>query len=82
MKAASVLHDSDKTRTLSDMPIRVGRLVVGHLRGERFYNFLRAAVHFLRSLLAIALDLSSLRKAERVGAWYAHISDAEYTTLA
>jgi hypothetical protein len=58
-------------------PIRVGRFVVGHVRGDTFYKRLRASAHFLRVPPAIAFDVSTLDDAERAGARFVHVTDGE-----
>ncbi|MBI5879947.1 MAG: hypothetical protein HZB53_20050 [Chloroflexi bacterium] len=56
--------------------IRVGRVIVGHVRGDTFYKTLRAG-HFLTKPPAIAFDLSTLHDAERAGARWVHVTAAE-----
>lgn len=62
---------------MNRIPIRVGRFIVGEVRGDTFYKRLRASAHFLNVPPAIAFDVSSLNDAERAGARFVQITDAE-----
>lgn len=59
------------------IPIYVGRRAVGHVAGDTFYKRVRGSAHFLRTPRAIAFDESTLRDAERAGARYVEVTDAE-----
>ena len=58
-------------------PIFVGARAVGHVAGDTFYKRVRGSAHFLRTPRAIAFDESTLRDAERAGARYVEVTDAE-----
>lgn len=59
------------------IPIYVGRRAVGHVAGDVFQKTIRGSVHMLRTPRAIAFDESTLRDAERAGARYVEVTDAE-----
>jgi hypothetical protein len=59
------------------IPIRVGKFIVGEVRGDTFYKRLRASAHFLRVPPAIGFDVSTLDDAERAGARFVQVSDGE-----
>jgi hypothetical protein len=62
---------------MNRIPIRVGKLIVGEVRGDTFYKRLRASAHFLNVPPAIAFDVSTLDDAERAGARFVEITDTE-----
>ena len=57
--------------------IRVGRRVVGEVRGDVFHKSVYASKHFLREPRAIANDITVLQDAEQAGAVWVHIRDKE-----
>jgi len=62
---------------LTRTPIRVGKFIVGEVRGATFYKNLSASKHFLRFPPAIAFDVSTLIDAERAGAQFVQVTDTE-----
>lgn len=66
-----------KTQSLKRIPIRANSKIIGYVERETFYKNLVASKHFLRVPRAIAFDVSSLNDAERAGARFVEIRDAE-----
>lgn len=60
-----------------DKPIRVGKRMVGVVRGSYFVKNVHGSKHFMRIPPAIAFDLSSIKNAEDNGAIVAMIVDKE-----
>ena len=75
-RAASLPLDRRRHKQPVGTPVRVGRHVVGHARGDTFYKVLQPA-HFLRKPPAICFDISSLADAEALGARKAHVTNAK-----
>jgi len=75
-RAASLPLDRRRHKQPVGTPVRVGRHVVGHARGDTFYKVLQPA-HFLRKPPAICFDVSSLADAAALGARKAHVTDAQ-----
>ena len=57
--------------------IRAGAKVVGHVKVGTFIKKVRASKHMLRSPRGCALDIQSLKDAERLGAVRVEICDTE-----
>lgn len=58
-------------------PIYAAGKVVGHVNGDTFYKSVSSSRHQLRQPPAWALDLSSLRQAERAGAMRVELRDRD-----
>ena len=65
------------SRKYNNTKIRVGRRVVGEVRGEVFHKSVYGSKHFLRVPPSIANDVSVLQDAEQAGAVWVHIRDKE-----
>ena len=57
--------------------IRVGRRVVGEVRGDTFHKSVYGSKHFLRVPQAIANDVKVLNDAEKAGARWVQILEKE-----
>jgi len=75
-RAASLPLDRRRHKRPVGTPVRVGRHVVGHARGDTFYKVLQPG-HFLRKPPAICFDVSSLADAAALGARKAHVTNAQ-----
>jgi len=62
-------------------PIYIGNKVVGKVKGDVFYKFIRGSKHILKKPPAIAFDIDSLIQAERAGAVWVQITDCESRTI-
>ena len=57
--------------------ITVHGRIVGVVRGGVFHKVVKASIHFLRVPPAISFDISSLKEAEKAGAYLVKIVDKE-----
>lgn len=60
-----------------DISINVNGRVVGTVRGDTLYKTIHGERHFLRYPPAIAFDFVTLETAERAGAQYVQVKDAD-----
>jgi hypothetical protein len=60
-----------------EIPICVGKRIVGRVEGDTFYKSIKGSKHFLRVPPAIAFDVSSLDDAEEAGAVKVQVVDQE-----
>ena len=75
-RAASVPTGRRRYKRPVGTPVRVGRHVVGYVRGDTFYKVLQPG-HFLRKPPAICFDVSSLTDAAALGARKAHVTNSK-----
>ena len=68
-------------RNKSGVPIRVGKYIVGYVRGDTFYKTVSGSKHFKRTPAGIANDVSVINDALRAGATWAEITDRETGTV-
>jgi hypothetical protein len=65
----------------SGKPIRVGKFIVGHVRGDTFYKTVSGSKHFKRTPPGIANDVSVISDALNAGADCLEVTDRETGTV-
>lgn len=64
-------------QTKDEKPIRVGKFIVGYVRGDTFYKTLSGSKHFKRKPAGIANDVSVINDALSAGASWVEVTDRE-----
>jgi hypothetical protein len=67
----------NKSSNNSGTPIRVGKFIVGYVRGDTFYKTLSGSKHFKRKPAGIANDVSAINDALNAGASWVEETDRE-----
>lgn len=61
--------------TKSGTPIRVGKFVIGEVRGDTFYKTVNGEKHFMTTPAGIANDITALQDAKAAGASWVNVTD-------
>ncbi|MCK7467069.1 MAG: hypothetical protein MZU91_02185 [Desulfosudis oleivorans] len=72
---------SKSKQLMAESRSRVGKFVVGYVRGDTFFKTLSGSKHFKRKPAGIANDVSAIRDALNAGASWTEVTDRETGTI-